>query len=74
MRPDKYTFTGNSFTEEMSENMKEEINKMILRVFRLNTMSDEDVIKELLKDEEVFDLLSDPSETVIEAYKFKYEL
>lgn len=81
MPPDIYV-TGSTFTsiiaddiaDEMSANMKEEINNMIKRSLTLNAMSDEDVIEELIRDEEVFDMLNDPSETVIEAYKFKYEL
>ena len=77
MQRDNYTFTHgivDDVVDEMNEHMKEEVRTYVLRMLELNAMLDEDVIKEIVKDEEVLKLLHDPSEDVIAAHKFAHEL
>jgi len=75
--------TGNSYYADAAEDviandlavsLRQEMDKRMVLIIKLNLMSDEKLIQELLKDKEVYDLLVDPSDTVKEAYKFKYEL
>lgn len=71
-------YSNGKLEDAMSNEMREKIDTMILdrihEVVRLNGLSDEDLIEEIMEDEYIYDLVTTPSDEVTEAYKFKYEL
>ena len=76
---DKYTDTSvsDSYTikiEGLTDDMRREVDERILYILRLNVMTDEAVIEAIIEDESIFELLSNPSDDVIAAYKFQYVL
>jgi len=67
---------GNTLENELSTQMRLEIDRRILLAIKLNMgdITDEEIIREILKDKDIYHMIINPSDTVKEAYKFKYEL
>lgn len=72
-----YTYSAgslNTIADGLSEDIRKEIDDRIVYLIKLNTMPDEVVIEAIIKDKGIFELLANPSEAVIDAYKFQYVL
>jgi len=65
---------GSTVEDELSESMKKQVDESIVRVLKLNAMSDEDVIVQIMNDPDVFELLIEPSDDVKKAHLYKTEL
>lgn len=64
-----YWATSTEAERNLSESMKKEIDMRVMRIIKLNTFPDEDIIKEIMKDPSAFELINAPSEEVKAAYK-----
>lgn len=79
-----YTFANHNHTfndmfgadveDKLSEAMKKQVDESIVRVLKLNAMSDEDIIEKIMNEPDVFELLVAPSDDVKKAYLYKTEL
>jgi len=65
---------GDIVADKISIEMQKNLDERMKFMFRLNAMSDEEIIEEILKNRSSYDLIANPSDAVKEAYKFKYEL
>ena len=65
---------GDAVEDELSEAMKKQVDASIVRVLKLNAMSDEDIIVKIMNEPDVFELLIDPSDDVKKAHLYKTEL
>jgi len=66
---------GNTVVEDtLSEAMKKQVDESIVRVLKLNAMSDEEIIEQIMREPDVFELLTAPSDDVKRAHLYRTEL
>jgi len=66
--------TADKLTDELAAEMQIQIDRSIIRILKYNNMCDDDIINVIQNDKSVFEILANPSDKVIDAYKFLHEL